>query len=69
MNDNKNLFVVASILISGIGGLSVKIPYAFAESGAVADAIQITPIATALLIGILTNAVLTRVEKSGIGKK
>ena len=69
LNDNKNLFVVASILISGIGGLSVKIPYAFAESGAVADAIQITPIATALLIGILTNAVLTRVEKSGIGKK
>ncbi len=63
LDDNKNLFVVAAILISGIGGLAIKIPYAFAENGAVANAIQITPIATALIIGIITNAVLTAIQK------
>jgi len=68
LGDSKNLFVVASILISGIGGLSIKIPYAFDELGAVTDVIQITPIATALIIGIITNAILTKVQKSKIGK-
>ena len=50
---NKNLFVVASILIAGIGGLNIQIT----------DNIQITPIATALILGILTNALLGFVEK------
>ncbi len=63
LDDNKNLFVVASILISGIGGLAIQIPYALDEIGAVAKTIQITPIATALIIGIITNAILTKVEK------
>ena len=49
---NKNLFVVAAILISGIGGLKIQIT----------DSIQITPIATALILGIATNAILTVVE-------
>ena len=70
LDDNKNLFVVASILISGIGGLAIKIPYAVdAATGAITNTIQITPIATALIIGIITNAVLTKVEKSKIGKE
>ena len=69
LNDNKNLFVVASILISGIGGLTIQIPYAFAENGAVAATIQITSIATALIIGIITNAVLTKLEKSKLGQE
>lgn len=69
LNDNKNLFVVASILISGIGGLSIQIPYAIAESGEITSTIQITSIATALIIGIITNAILTRVEKSKLGKE
>ena len=68
LNDNKNLFVVASILISGIGKLSIQIPYAFNEKG-VASSITITSIATALIIGILTNALLTKVEKSKLGKE
>lgn len=68
LNDNKNLFVVAAILISGIGGLSIQIPYAFAENGAVAKTIQITAIATALILGIVTNAILTRIENSKLGK-
>ena len=69
LGDNKNLFVVASILISGIGGLAIRIPYAIAETGEITNAIQITSIATALIIGIITNAVLTKVEKSKLGKE
>lgn len=69
LGDDKNLFVVASILISGIGGLSIQIPYAFAENGAIAATIQITSIATALIIGIVTNAILTKVENSKLGKE
>ena len=67
LDNNKNLFVVASILISGIGGLTIKIPYAIAENGEITNVIQITSIATALIIGIVTNAVLTKVEKSKLG--
>ena len=61
LNESKNLFVVAAILISGIGGLSIQIPYAFNEAGAVSAAIQITPIATALIIGILTHFALAKI--------
>lgn len=68
LDDNKNLFVVASILISGIGGLSIQIPYAIADTGEITNTIQITSIATALIIGIVTNAILTNVEKSKLGK-
>ena len=63
LNNNKNLFVVAAILISGIGGLTIQIPYAFLESGAIDKTIQITTIATALILGIATNSVLTALEK------
>jgi len=69
LDDNKNLFVVASILIAGIGGLSIQIPYAFNDEGAVAATIQITSIATALILGIITNAILTKVEKSKLGQE
>ena len=62
LNHNKNLFVIASILIAGIGGLKIQIPYAIAENGAVEKTIQITAIATALILGITTNAVLTFLE-------
>ena len=69
LDENKNLFVVASILISGIGGLSIQIPYAFATGGGVSKAITVTSIATALIIGIVTNTILTKVEKSKLGKE
>lgn len=70
LNENKNLFVIAAILISGIGGLSIQIPYAFdAVTGAVTDFIKITPIATALLLGIATNVILTALENSPWGKE
>ena len=64
LDNNKNLFVVASILISGIGGLTIQIPYSITEAGEITGVIQITAIATALIIGIVTNAILTKVEKS-----
>lgn len=69
LDNNKNLFVVSSILISGIGGLAIHIPYAIAENGAITNTIQITSIATALIIGIITNRILTRVENSKFGKE
>ena len=68
LDNNKNLFVVASILISGIGGLTIQIPYAIGATGVTAS-IKITSIATALIIGIITNAVLTKVENSKLGKE
>ena len=62
LSDSKNLFIVAAILISGIGGLKIDIPYAFAENGAILNVITIKEIATALLLGIFTNVILTKVE-------
>ncbi len=67
LNENKNLFVVSAILIAGIGGLAVQIPYAFGTEGGatvVNAAIQVTSVATALILGIITNAVLTKIEKN-----
>ena len=68
LNKDKNLFVVSAILISGIGGLAIQIPYALAANGAISKTIQVTAIATALIIGIITNYVLTKVENSSLGK-
>ncbi len=47
LNENRNLFVVASILVTGIGGLTLN----FGD-------IQFTAIATALIIGIIVNLIL-----------
>ena len=69
LNENKNLFVVAAILITGIGGLTIQIPYALADNGAVAKTIQVTAIATALILGLVTNTVLTKLEKSKLGQE
>ena len=69
LEDNKNLFVVASILISGIGELVIQIPYQIAETGEITNTIQITAIATALIIGIVTNKVLSKVEAGKLGKE
>ncbi len=53
LNESSNLFVVASILIPGIGGLSVS----FGE-------VTITTIACALILGIVTNILLNRFKKA-----
>ena len=69
LDENKNMFVVAAILISGIGGLAINIPYARDAAGIISKVITVTPIATALIIGIITNYILGKVEKSKLGKE
>ena len=51
LNQNKNLFVVAAILIPGIGGMAMDI-----------NGVYITTIACALILGILVNAMLSKAE-------
>ena len=51
LDENKNLFVVAVILICGIGGMTLKL----GTSGQV----TLTEIACALILGIITNLVLS----------
>ena len=53
LGENRNLFVVASILIPGIGGLSVTF-----------GKVTITTIACALILGIVTNIVLNSKKKN-----
>ena len=52
LEQNKNLFVVSTILICGIGGLSLNF-----------GALTITSIATALILGIIVNQILGVKEK------
>jgi len=63
LGENKNLFTVSAILISGIGGLAIQIPYALNGDGSVAKTITITSIATALILGICVNAIMNAIEK------
>jgi uracil permease len=54
---NKNLFVVSVILISGIGGLTISF-----------GKVTLTEVAVALILGILTNLLLSK-SKEGIEEK
>ncbi len=54
LGDNRNLFVVAAILVTGIGGLSLK----FGDP--TKPVIEISAIATALIIGILVNVIFNK---------
>lgn len=49
LNKNRNLFVASVILIAGIGGLTINF-----------GAVTLTSIATALILGILTNIMLSK---------
>jgi len=49
LNDNRNLFVVAAILVTGIGGLTLNL-----------GPITISSIATALILGIIVNVVFNK---------
>lgn len=53
LEENKNLFVVSVILIAGIGGLTVNF-----------GAVTLTEVATALILGILTNLLLSGKKKN-----
>ena len=52
LGENKNLFVVSTILISGIGGLTLTF-----------GKITLTSIAVSLILGIIVNAMITGIEK------
>ena len=49
LGDNRNLFVVSTILIAGIGGLSLTF-----------GKVTLTTVATALILGIIVNLMLSR---------
>ena len=49
LNKNRNLFVVSIILIAGVGGMSVSF-----------GSVTITEVACALILGILTNVMLSK---------
>ncbi len=51
LDKNKNLFVVSVILIAGIGGLSLTF-----------GSVTLTPVAVALILGIVTNLMLKNSE-------
>lgn len=53
LDENRNLFVVSVILVAGIGGLALNF-----------GKITITGIATALILGILTNVMLSKKAKA-----
>ena len=53
LNENKNLFVVSVILIAGVGGMAVSF-----------GSVTITEVACALILGILTNVMLSRKKKA-----
>ena len=52
LNQNKNLFVVASILIPGIGGMAMAI-----------GKVTLTAIACALILGIIVNVILSKAKE------
>ncbi len=52
LNQNKNLFVVSTILISGIGGLTLN----FGQ-------ITITAVACALILGIIVNVIVSKAKE------
>ncbi len=57
LNDNRNLFVVSVILISGVGGLTLTF-----------GKVTITAVACSLILGILTN-LLVNIKKKKEGKE
>ena len=52
LNKNRNLFVASTILIAGIGGLTLNF-----------GKVTITSIACALILGIIVNVVLSGADK------
>lgn len=58
LGDNKNLFVVAVILICGIGGLTVSF-----------GKVTITAVACALILGIITNVILSKGKSADEAKE
>ena len=58
LNDSRNLFTVSSILIPGIGGLSVTF-----------GKVTLTTVACSLILGIITNIILNKFQKKETSDK
>ena len=58
LNKNKNLFVASVILITGVGGMVIKF-----------GAVEIRTVACALILGILTNVMLSKEEDENLNKQ
>ena len=58
LDQNKNLFVVAVILITGIGGMTLNI-----------GSVTLTEIACALILGIITNVILSKKKDDAVEEK
>ena len=52
LSDNRNIFIISVILVSGVGGLFLKF-----------GTVEITKVALALILGILANAIVYKKEK------
>lgn len=71
LGEAKNLYTLSAILIVGIGGLSIEIPYEFGiyEGTTLAGpmkTVSISSIAAALIIGIITYNICRKVEKKNL---
>ena len=53
LEQNRNLFVASTILIAGIGGLTLSF-----------GKVTITSIACALILGIIVNVILSKADKA-----
>lgn len=71
LNSNKNLFTLSVILVAGIGGLTLQIPYklgVFEGTDLVGPVkfISISAIAFALILGMITYMICSAVEKHNL---
>lgn len=60
LNESKNLFVVAAILVTGIGGLVFNFGFNKITGGPL---LQITALAAALIVGLVTNLIVGGMKK------
>lgn len=61
LDDNANLLTICVILISGVGGFTIQIPYVINEDPSKCSYIAIGAIATAMLLGITINQIAQRI--------
>jgi uracil permease len=55
LNNSKNLFIVSSILVTGIGGLTLEFGFNEMTQGPI---LTVTSLAVALIFGIITNLIV-----------
>lgn len=69
LEDKKNFFTIAVILIAGVGGLAINIPYSLNPNGTPKEFITVSAIATALILGLITYNFCKVIENKFIEKE